>query len=548
MQAQQPFVTVWQTDNPGTTGSSSIQVPATGEYTYTWERIGTPAASGSGSANGTITITFPSPGTYRLRMTPSGTTPLHTMKFPLGSSPTRDARKLLDIEQWGTAVWSTFEQSFQNCTNLTLTATDAPNLTNVTSMLGTFSNAPKLIGTGMPGWNVSQVTNMREMFRGDVVFNQPLNNWNVGNVTDMSGMFFQAAAFNQPLDNWDVGKVTSMVNLFYQATSFNQNINSWNVSNVTNMTSMFQLTNFNQPLNNWNVSKVTIMFSMFSANSSFNQPLNNWDVSNVINLSNMFSFASSFNQPLNNWDVSNVTHMQSMFANASSFNQPLNNWDVSNVSAIINMFMGATAFNQNLGTWNVASAISLGNLLNNSGVDCENYSRTLYGWANSSSTPSNITLGAIGRTYSADAASYRDILLSTKNWTITGDGPGTCSIVLPVNFGTIAASLHNGIISIKWETLSERNNDHFEIEGSVNGTTFAKIGEVKSLSNAGISDKMLEYKIDITTVGWSAGFMVLLLMSGFAIKNRRSKRQWVLASLTIMVMVIAACSKKMITI
>ena len=33
-------------------------------------------------------------------------------------------------------------------------------------------------------------------------FNQPLNNWNVSNVTNMDDMFQLATKFNQPLNNW----------------------------------------------------------------------------------------------------------------------------------------------------------------------------------------------------------------------------------------------------------------------------------------------------------------------------------------------------------
>ncbi|MBR2149102.1 MAG: BspA family leucine-rich repeat surface protein [Campylobacter sp.] len=47
-------------------------------------------------------------------------------------------------------------------------------------------------------------------------------------------------SFNQPLDNWDVSNVTNMNNMFSGATSFNQPLNDWDVSNVTNMSGMFQ--------------------------------------------------------------------------------------------------------------------------------------------------------------------------------------------------------------------------------------------------------------------------------------------------------------------
>ena len=45
-------------------------------------------------------------------------------------------------------------------------------------------------------WDVSNVTNMREMFLHATSFNQPLNNWDVSNVTDMRRMFNGARSFN----------------------------------------------------------------------------------------------------------------------------------------------------------------------------------------------------------------------------------------------------------------------------------------------------------------------------------------------------------------
>ena len=48
-------------------------------------------------------------------------------------------------------------------------------------------------------WDVSNVTNMSDMFEGAESFNQPLNNWNVSNVTYMNNMFAGANSFNQPL-------------------------------------------------------------------------------------------------------------------------------------------------------------------------------------------------------------------------------------------------------------------------------------------------------------------------------------------------------------
>jgi len=145
------------------------------------------------------------------------------------------------------------------------------------------------------------------------------------------------------INTWNVSNVTNMHDVFYEAKSFNQPLDKWNVSNVTNMSMMFAFTtSFNQPLNEWDVSNVTDMSLMFRGTKSFNQPLNEWDVSNVTNMKWMFIDTISFNQPLNNWNVSNVTNMIWMFGGASSFNQPLNNWNVSNVTHIMSMFNSTT--------------------------------------------------------------------------------------------------------------------------------------------------------------------------------------------------------------
>ena len=90
-------------------------------------------------------------------------------------------------------------------------------------------------------WDVSNVTDMAEMFEETHTFNQPLNNWDVSNVTDMGKMFFGARTFNQPLNNWDVSNVTDMSQMFdarayegdrFDSVSFNQDISTWDVQNI----------------------------------------------------------------------------------------------------------------------------------------------------------------------------------------------------------------------------------------------------------------------------------------------------------------------------
>ncbi|VVU95080.1 Mycoplasma protein of unknown function, DUF285 [seawater metagenome] len=266
-------------------------------------------------------------------------------------------------------------------------------------------------------WDVSQVTDMLELFAEKADFNDDISEWDVSSVTNMSGMFHKATSFNGDISSWDVSSVTNMESMFNEATSlsaenkckiynswsnnqlFNEqylswnteeckdssgpsykfdnktlrvavkewledpskakeeygDISSWDVSRVTNMSELFKnATNFNGDISSWDVSSVTKMVGMFYKAYDFNQELSSWDVSSVIDMTRMFQGAYDFNQELSSWDVSSVNNMSYMFANATSFNQDLNSWDVSSVTNMSSMFYRATSFNGNLSSWDVS--------------------------------------------------------------------------------------------------------------------------------------------------------------------------------------------------
>ena len=171
---------------------------------------------------------------------------------------------IIDVLQWGDTQWTSMEEMFQNCDEITtFSAKDVPDL--------------------------SQCTNMRRMFEWAINFNQDIGNWDVSSVIDMKSMFRYAENFNQDIGDWDVSNVTDMREMFYNAEAFNQDIGNWNVSNVANMADMFYNAEaFNQDIGNWDVSSVTNMYSMFRYAEAFNQDISNWDVSNVTNMSYMF--------------------------------------------------------------------------------------------------------------------------------------------------------------------------------------------------------------------------------------------------------------------
>jgi len=197
-----------------------------------------------------------------------------------------------------------------------------------------------------------------------------------------------------------------------------------NLSQVNNMAEMFYgVSNIDGSLANWNwdISSVTTMKSMFEA-SEFNEDIRTWDVSNVVNMNHTFAHTTHFNQPIGSWDVGKVKDMFETFLFATSFNQDIGSWNVVSVTSMTGMFKYASNFNRNVGGWNLSNVVDLNFMFESSGMDCVNYSKTLMGWASSSTTPSNIWLiNLSGRSYSSDAINARNTLINNKGWHFVDD-------------------------------------------------------------------------------------------------------------------------------
>ena len=203
-----------------------------------------------------------------------------------------DTFKIISIDQWGNNRWDSMESAFFGCTNLGYTAKDTPDLSQVTDMSNMFESANVFNG-GIGGWDVSNVTNMESIFLNAHVFNGDIGEWNVGNVINMESMFRFAFKFNQDIGGWDVSQVTNMEDMFNRVSEFNQDISDWDVSNVTNMYDMFNRASaFNQNIGGWDVSKVTTMQNMFERATAFDQDIGGWDVSQVTIMSGMFAVAT----------------------------------------------------------------------------------------------------------------------------------------------------------------------------------------------------------------------------------------------------------------
>ena len=233
------FVTTWDAGPGQHRISIPLEVHSGGTLTIHWGDGETSTVTSSD----TQSHAYSGPGEYQVSMTGD------LSSINLGTT----APKLASIDQWGDIRWASMANAFRGASNMVHKATDAPDLSGVTSMSRMFHSASK--------------------------FNGDLSGWNVSSVTDTSGVFLRASSFNGDVSTWDVSAVTDMSSMFDGATVFDR------------------------PLNSWNVSSVTHMISMFSGAAVFNHPLNSWNVSSVINMDNMFDGADSFEQNLGEWYV-----------------------------------------------------------------------------------------------------------------------------------------------------------------------------------------------------------------------------------------------------
>ncbi|PRB86268.1 hypothetical protein CQ022_08450 [Chryseobacterium culicis] len=332
--AQNEFITIWKTQN-----AQLIKFPGRGtNFHVYWEEVGYPQHNGTMSSVtsttefiinlGTPLNPSPAQASYRIKIS-NGNGSFDQVRFYNGSSipvyNASDRSKLTQIVQWGNIKWKSFDNAFVYCENMDVTATDAPDLSMVTSMRQMFYLCISLIGnSSFNTWNTSTITDMHYMFGDDNLFNQPLGNWDTSNVTDMSYMF-DYTGFNQPLNKWNTAKVTTMEHMFHDSENFNQDLQNWNTGNVTNMNEMFHDTAFNQNIGRWDLSSLTTATGMFlnSAMSCLNydKTLYGWSHSpstpNNINLSSaaplVYSHADAVaarNYLINNkgWTISGDTY------------------------------------------------------------------------------------------------------------------------------------------------------------------------------------------------------------------------------------------------
>lgn len=108
------------------------------------------------------------------------------------------------------------------------------------------------------------------------------------------------------------------------------------------------------------------------------------------------------------------------------------------------------------------------------------------------------------------------------------------------------AILKGGSLIVNWATLTELNNDYFEVEVSNDGKIFTSIGKVSSLAKDGNSDQPLEYTFSkaVSKNALLLGVAALALAVGSFVAGRRKLGAMLLWACLLLGGVSVSCSKK----
>ncbi len=212
------FVIVVNTENPGDTSSTQFRIPVLIDlnnphnYAVSCQDNG---AFNAGGLSGSYSCNYNEPGTYRIRivdLTNNGS------GFPnIYFNNAGDRLKIVDIRQWGTSHWKTMRSAFWGAANMIVTAKDAPDLSQVSSLENMFRGASK-VNPDTKNWDVSHITTMKRMFAGDYVANPDTSLWNTSSIGNLSYMFYHAYSANPDMSNWNISQVNTMSQMFNDVT------------------------------------------------------------------------------------------------------------------------------------------------------------------------------------------------------------------------------------------------------------------------------------------------------------------------------------------
>ncbi len=156
-----------------------------------------------------------------------------------------DPQKFLDISQWGSIQWVSWQDGFEHCINLTISATDSPDLSALINAKDAFANCDAL--TTFPAMSFPVCTTLYGFFRG-------------------CALLTSVGAFTTTSELLTVAQMCSQTPLL---TSFD--VTSMDTSATTDFSQWFYLSAVDLDVSSLNIGSLTTASYMFLLNTAFSQ-------------------------------------------------------------------------------------------------------------------------------------------------------------------------------------------------------------------------------------------------------------------------------------
>ena len=220
------FVIQVKTDNAGVSEDNQFELAVGNGYNTYDYNIETSDGQVLNNNTGNTRITFPSAGTYQLKIT--GVLP------SLYFQGTTDKLKVTSIINWGTNPWLSLNRSFIDFRNCVINATDLPNLSQCTSLKLAFYSWQSLVNWDVTNLDVSNVTNFEGVFQNCVNLEtlEGINNWQIGDlgIDGFKWAFNNCRKLTSTMEDWDVTNIRNIGNMFSNAYLYDNTFGKWNIT------------------------------------------------------------------------------------------------------------------------------------------------------------------------------------------------------------------------------------------------------------------------------------------------------------------------------
>ena len=262
-----------------------------------------------------------------------------------------------------------------NSENIVIKLKGINNIIDASSMFKDCSYLISLPDIGK--WDISKVTNMKEMFSGCELLTYISNNiskWNTSNLTNIFEMFKSCnfMVYFPDISKWNTSKLKCMEGLFSLCEILKEipDISNWNTQNVENISCIFSscksLTSL-PDISKWNINKVTKLTAIFEGCVLLKSlpDISKWNTNNITNLDGVFNFCCSLISlpDISKWNTSNVTSMRFLFQGCNSLKAlpDLSKWDTSKVTSMAGMFNSCTSLTSlpDITKWNTSNVTSM---------------------------------------------------------------------------------------------------------------------------------------------------------------------------------------------